>query len=137
MDESVKVKPAIERKDTDLLAYERTILAQERTLMAWVRTSLSMISFGFTIYKFFGDLKKGDLLPEGRANAPKNFGLILVGLGTFLLIAASIQHQMILKALRVEGLTRRFSLPFTAAVAISLLGLIMLFGIFFNLGPLG
>lgn len=30
----------------------RTIMAADRTLMAWLRTSLSMLSFGFTIYKF-------------------------------------------------------------------------------------
>jgi putative membrane protein len=35
------------------LAVDRTWLAHERTLMAWVRTATSMISFGFTIYKFF------------------------------------------------------------------------------------
>lgn len=35
------------------LAVERTRLAHERTLMAWVRTAASLISFGFTIYKFF------------------------------------------------------------------------------------
>ena len=35
------------------LAVERTRLAYERTLMAWVRTGTSLISFGFTIYKFF------------------------------------------------------------------------------------
>ena len=36
------------------LALDRTRLAYERTLMAWVRTATSLISFGFTIYKFFG-----------------------------------------------------------------------------------
>ena len=35
------------------LALDRTALAHERTLMAWVRTAVSLISFGFTIYKFF------------------------------------------------------------------------------------
>ena len=35
------------------LAVERTRLAYERTLMAWVRTATSLISFGFTVYKFF------------------------------------------------------------------------------------
>jgi len=35
------------------LAYERTNLAHERTLMAWVRTGTSLITFGFTIYKYF------------------------------------------------------------------------------------
>jgi len=35
------------------MALDRTWLAHERTLMAWARTAASMISFGFTIYKFF------------------------------------------------------------------------------------
>jgi uncharacterized membrane protein YidH (DUF202 family) len=35
------------------LAVDRTRLAYERTMMAWVRTATSMISFGFTIHKFF------------------------------------------------------------------------------------
>ena len=35
------------------LALERTYLAHERTLMAWVRTATSLITFGFSIYKFF------------------------------------------------------------------------------------
>ena len=43
--------------NTDL-AFERTMLAHERTLMAWIRTATSMISFGFTIYKFFQELNK-------------------------------------------------------------------------------
>ena len=45
---SVTSKP-----DSTELAVDRTWLAHERTLMAWVRTATSMISFGFTIYKFF------------------------------------------------------------------------------------
>jgi Domain of unknown function (DUF202) len=35
------------------LAMDRTRLAYERTMMAWIRTAASLISFGFTIYKFF------------------------------------------------------------------------------------
>jgi putative membrane protein len=41
------------KPDSTELAVDRTWLAHERTLMAWVRTATSMISFGFTIYKFF------------------------------------------------------------------------------------
>ena len=40
------------------LAYDRTRLAYERTLMAWVRTGTSLITFGFTIYKFFEEFQK-------------------------------------------------------------------------------
>jgi len=38
--------------DSTQMALDRIWLAHERTLMAWVRTAASMISFGFTIYKF-------------------------------------------------------------------------------------
>lgn len=124
------------RKESDLLAFQRTILAQERTLMAWVRTSLSMISFGFTIYKFFGELKKDELLPQDRQSAPRNFGLILVTLGTLFLIIATIQHDLIIKDLRIDGLKSRVSLPFFAAILISILGLFILINILFHIGPL-
>src|SRR5262249_28618447 len=35
------------------LALERTRAAYERTMMAWIRTATSLITFGFTVYKFF------------------------------------------------------------------------------------
>ena len=47
------------------LAVDRTRLAYERTLMAWVRTAASLISFGFTSYKFFE-------FESGRAPSPAN-----------------------------------------------------------------
>src|SRR5258708_660327 len=34
-------------------ALDRTRLAYERTLLAWVRTATGLITFGFSIYKFF------------------------------------------------------------------------------------
>ncbi|MEO7356402.1 MAG: DUF202 domain-containing protein [Ignavibacteria bacterium] len=132
---SVTYKKDLSRSEESLLAFERTMLSQERTLMSWVRTSLSLVSFGFTIFKIFTDLKVDDILLEAN-NAGKNFGVILIVLGTFFLIAASIQHKFIEKYLVVDGLKKRISLPFLAAVCISLLGIVMLFGIFFKLGPL-
>ncbi|MDZ4713134.1 MAG: DUF202 domain-containing protein [bacterium] len=137
MKESKKTPPlVIVRPESDLLAYQRTILAQERTLMAWVRTSLSMISFGFTIYKFFTDLNKDDLTSDSNGEAAQNFGLSLVILGTIFLIAASIQHHQVLNDLHIPELKKRLSLPFIAAILISALGVIILIGIFLHLGPL-
>ena len=52
-DQSIQEKPA-SRLDTGMrLAFECTYLAHERTQMAWVRTGLALITFGFTIAKFF------------------------------------------------------------------------------------
>jgi putative membrane protein len=54
------ISPATSLPDATQLAVERTTLAHERTLMAWVRTSVSLISFGFTIYKFFQYLRESE-----------------------------------------------------------------------------
>jgi putative membrane protein len=35
------------------LAYSRTRAAYERTMMSWIRTATSLITFGFSVYKFF------------------------------------------------------------------------------------
>jgi len=59
------------------LAFERSRLASERTLMAWIRTSLSMISFGFTIYKFFEYLGESAGGTEPR-HGPLNLGRVMV-----------------------------------------------------------
>ena len=58
------------------LAYDRTRLAYERTLMAWVRTGTSLITFGFTIYKFFEEFHRGGKPPKPVAgSAPVSSGL--------------------------------------------------------------
>jgi uncharacterized membrane protein YidH (DUF202 family) len=51
--------------DAPKLAVDRTRLVHDQTLMAWVRTSTSLISFGFTIYKFFQYLRENE---QGAAN---------------------------------------------------------------------
>jgi Domain of unknown function (DUF202) len=35
------------------LAYDRTRLAYENTMMSWVRTATSLMTFGFSVFKFF------------------------------------------------------------------------------------
>jgi hypothetical protein len=44
---------AIELDTSTKLSYDRTRLAYENTMMAWVRTATSLITFGFSVYKFF------------------------------------------------------------------------------------
>jgi len=43
--------PALDISTT--LAYARTRAAYERTMMSWIRTATSLITFGFSVYKFF------------------------------------------------------------------------------------
>src|SRR6516225_5147559 len=82
------------------LAMERTWLAHERTLMAWVRTATSMISFGFTIYKFFQfEAEKAESARHGLFT-PRDFALIMVSIGLVSLLAATISHRQEVRSLR-------------------------------------
>ena len=70
------------------LALERTRLAYERTLMAWVRTATSLISFGFTIYKFFQYLREGRAGTFDGAFGPRPFALMMIAIGLVALLLA-------------------------------------------------
>jgi len=89
---------------TDDLALRRTFLAHERTLMAWIRTSTSLISFGFTIYKFFEYLVQTNLVdrPPHRFFGPRSFALCMISVGVTALATAAIDYQRSLKILERE-----------------------------------
>ncbi len=81
------------------LALDRTRLAHERTLMAWVRTAMSLISFGFTIYKFFQGMRDTQRLEAAHhLVGPRGFALVMIGLGVGSLVLATIQHRAEMKA---------------------------------------
>lgn len=82
------------------MAFQRTRLAADRTLMSVIRTSLSLITFGFTIFQFFKQLSKADVL--AAANSPRNFGIALVALGITLLVVGIVYHVWFMLGLRVE-----------------------------------
>ena len=126
-----------ELKTTDMLAYERTILAQERTLMASIRTSVSLISFGFTIAKFFQDLKSSEVLKSISNISSRNVGFWLVFIGTAYIFLFSIQHQLILHSLRVKGVQKRISYTFILAIVIGLLGLSLIISFYSDIFSLG
>ena len=126
-----------ELKTSDILALDRTRLAAERTLMAWVRTALSMISFGFTIYKFLQVLQGQSTLPVLRPQAPRDVGLTLIGIGTFAVLIACVQHWKYIKKLRPDQPYRPWDLTFIVACLIGFLGLLMIVSIILKAGPLG
>jgi len=67
---------------TMAFSVRRSFMAQERTLMAWIRTSVSLISFGFSIYKFFGCLPKTEQAPVLRsAFGPRRLAISMLSIG--------------------------------------------------------
>lgn len=120
-DSSEEIKP-----DANKLAAERTFLAYERTLMAWTRTSVSLISFGFTLFKFYQYLVERE--PEKHADnllGPQTIGVSMVGIGTFMLLLASVMHRKQMVKLRKAYPEAPFSQSLILAVLITLLGLLM------------
>jgi len=118
-----------------LLAEERTLVAADRTLMAWIRTSLSMISFGFTIYKFLEAFAEAERFHPVRPNAPRNLGLALCAVGTVAMAAAIIQHIGFIKRLRLLRSRSPWSLSVYVAIFITLVGLLTLVGMVMRVGP--
>jgi putative membrane protein len=76
------------------LALSRTLAAMDRTLLAWVRTATSMISFGFTIYKFFQAMRDEAANQAARyLMTPRGVALVLIGLGIGSLIVATVEYR--------------------------------------------
>ncbi len=120
------------------LGYERTRMSADRTLMAWFRTSLSLISFGFTIFKFFQYLVESDLISGNIPHhAPRNFGVALVGLGMILQAMAIVEYFLFQRKLsREEGQKFPVSTALVASILLSLLGILVLLNLLFRIGPI-
>jgi putative membrane protein len=123
----------IEEPSSTQLSLERTILSHERTLMFWVRTATSLITFGFTIYKFF-QLELQNRPPLQGVIGPRQFAVLMISIGLFSLMAATIQYRVYR-----NGLRRRYaghpplSLVGVVSGLVSLLGLVALVAVIFRM----
>lgn len=79
------------------LGEQRTIMAADRTLMAWIRTSLSMLSFGFTIYKFLDSIPPA--AGRDHSDSPQRVGLLLAAMGTAAIVLGTIGYWTTLRDL--------------------------------------
>jgi putative membrane protein len=123
----------IKEPSSNQLALERTSLAHERTLMGWVRTSISLITFGFSIYKFF-QLELQNHHPLQEVIGPREFAILMISIGLFSLMIAAIQYRVQRNRLRrwYPG-TPPLSLVGVVAALISLLGLLALVAVLFRM----
>ena len=110
-----------------LLAVDRTRLAHERTLMAWIRTAVSMITFGFTIYKFFDFEFRNRPVARGSMLGPHEFALVMIAIGLVALLLSTAQHRQSMRALRAEyGRIVPWSVAAIVAGLFSILGVLAL-----------
>jgi putative membrane protein len=111
------------------LAIDRTRLAFERTTMAWVRTATSLITFGSSVYKFF-QIEANKEVP-GRIIGPREFALMMISIGIFALIIATVQHVQSMRTMRAHS--RGMHVPRSLAALVgglmSLLGLLALIAV--------
>ena len=109
------------------LAVDRTRLAHERTLMAWVRTATSLISFGFTIYKFFQfDMSKQAPVRADSLLGPRGFALVMITIGLVSLALSTVQHRREMRALRDEFGAVPYSTAAIVATLVAGLGVLAL-----------
>ena len=118
-----------------LLAVERTRLAHERTLIAWLRTAISMISFGFTLYKFFQiEIDKLETRRVERLLSPRMFALIMIGTGLVALGRSTVQHRRSMQRLRAESGVSTVPISIATVVAglFSVLGVLAFLTVLFR-----
>ena len=112
------------------LSLKRTRLAYDRTLMAWVRTSVSLITFGFSIYKFF---ELGDFKISTDLIGPRIYASVMIVVGLGALVLAVLDHRSSLNELISEG--AEFRIPPRArwvAGAVAILGLLAMAAVVFR-----
>ncbi len=123
---------ALAPDDLTKLAFERTRASYERTLMSWIKTATSLITFGFSIYKFF-QIEAPGTAQQNRLVGPREFAFALVSIGLFSLTLATIEHSQSVGALAAQyGVKRRISLAGVVAGLISLLGIFALLAMVFS-----
>lgn len=110
------------------MAFGRSLMAADRSLMAWIRTGLSMISFGFTIYKILDGFK--DTAADAEfTHSPRAVGLMLTGLGIMAVVMGTVEYFQRRREVLPHHPVKLWRPSFIMAVIMSVIGLIMFFGI--------
>jgi putative membrane protein len=87
--------------------------------MAWIRTGLSMLTFGFSVIKFFQFLRQEGI--ERHADqSPRELGLALIAVGFFALCLATWTY---VQSRRQLGATDRLLRSPTLIVTLALLAI--------------
>ena len=113
------------------LAFDRTSAAYERTMMSWIRTATSLITFGFSIYKFF-QIETPGHEQQKRLIGPREFAFMLVSIGLVSLLLATLEHRQNIRTLGARYAGKQRSLTVVVAGLISILGFLALVAMIFR-----
>jgi putative membrane protein len=96
--------------------------------MAWIRTAKSLITFSFTVFKFF-QLELEGARQDKHLIGPREFALSMVGIGLISLVLGAIEHQQNMRSLKAHwpGIPR--SKTGALAALISALGILALIAV--------
>jgi len=115
-------------KDSTDMAVTRTVMAADRSLMAWTRTGLSLISFGFTIYKFL-DYGREELIAQGKnvgpISSPKVIGLFLIGFGILSLLMGIVENEATIRKLKENHVFKRWRYSMAMSIILLIFGIIL------------
>ncbi len=117
--------------DSTRLAFERTRNSYENTMMSWIRTATSLITFGFSIYKFFQIEAPGER-QQNYLIGPREFAIALVCIGLFSLVLATLENRQNIRALGAQYAGKQRSLSVLVAALISILGVVALLAMIFR-----
>jgi putative membrane protein len=99
--------------------------------MAWVRTAVSLITFGFTIYKFFQYLaEQGGGRAVEHVLGPRQYGMMMITCGLVSLALATFQNFRYMRDLRRQTEQAVYSLATLMAAIVAALGVIALLLVF-------
>jgi putative membrane protein len=101
---------------------ERTRIAYENLMMSWIKTATSLITFGFSIYKFFQIEGQGNDYAT-RLIGPRGFALALVVIGLAALALATVEYRQNIRIVKAQYPRSPRSLAGFVAALISLLGI--------------
>lgn len=101
--------------------------------MAWIRTATSLITFGFSVYKFFQLEREGAGVMAGKhLVGPREFSLLMVGIGLFSLLVGVVEHRQNMRSLIAQYPDIQSTHAGVVAALIAILGVVAIIVVLFR-----